>query len=135
MIGARASGAPVAGFPVRGPLEVLGPDGCGTGDGQTRPVGAFALRIEDAITEALRGAPEDCVAYARRFSWGACDDQFMAALTSGPDPVRLPAAALGCTVEADDAHFHEADRLGKEHLRCAQQALPDPTVLPHAQKE
>src|SRR3546814_12870304 len=79
MIEALASGAPVAGFPVRGPLDVLGPDGCGTGDGQTRPVGAVALRIEDAITEALRCAPEDCVAYARRFSWDACVDQLMAA--------------------------------------------------------
>src|SRR3546814_14924198 len=66
---------------------------CGTGDGRTRPVGAVALRIEDAITEALRCAPEDCVAYARRLSWAACVDQFMAALTkariaSGRERVR-----------------------------------------------
>ena len=93
MIEALASGAPVAGFPVRGPLDVVGPGGCGTGDGQSRPVGAVALRIEDAIAEALRCEPEDCVAYARQFSWDACVDQFIAALTSGPEPVRWPAAA------------------------------------------
>ena len=92
MIEALASGLPVAGFPVPGPLDVVGADGRGTQAGWSRPVGAVASRIEDAIAAALACDKADCAAYARYFDWDACVDQFLDALAEGITPA-LPKAA------------------------------------------
>lgn len=91
MIEALASGSPVAGFPVPGPLDVVGPEGRGSRAGWNRPVGAVAERIEDAIGAALACDPADCAAYARHFDWDACVDQFLHAVEGIAPP--LPQAA------------------------------------------
>jgi glycosyltransferase involved in cell wall biosynthesis len=93
MIEALASGLPVAGFPVRGPLDVIGPEGRGVQPGWNRPVGAVAPRLEDAIERALKHRADDCMAYARHFTWDASVDQFLAALTGGIERRHLPVAA------------------------------------------
>lgn len=72
MIEALACGTPVAAFPVSGPLDVL--------DARS---GAMAERLEDAIAAALRLDRDDCLARARRFSWQASAEQFLAALVPG----------------------------------------------------
>lgn len=77
MIEALASGLPVAAFPVRGPLDVLGADGCGKNGA---PVGALDADLGRAIARALRLSRADCVAEAERFSWRRCTDQFVAGL-------------------------------------------------------
>jgi glycosyltransferase involved in cell wall biosynthesis len=80
MIEALACGTPVAAFPVTGPLDVLEPMS-----------GAMAERLEDAIAAALRLDRADCLAHARRFSWQASAEQFLAALVP-VDGAAAPAA-------------------------------------------
>ncbi len=87
MIEALASGVPVAGFPVAGPLDVVGADGRGTVAGWTAPVGAVDTDLARAIGRALTAARADCAAYARHFRWEVCVDQFVAGLSEIEGPV------------------------------------------------
>lgn len=80
MIEALASGVPVAGYPVRGPLDVIGADGRGTRPGWEKPVGSVSAQLESAIAAALQCDRNDCARYACYFSWDACVDQFVSAL-------------------------------------------------------
>jgi glycosyltransferase involved in cell wall biosynthesis len=72
MIEALACGTPVAAFPVHGPLDIIG-------DAQAR-VGAMDEDLASAIRKALTARPADCAKEGRRYSWGACTDQFVAGL-------------------------------------------------------
>jgi glycosyltransferase involved in cell wall biosynthesis len=69
MIEALACGTPVAAYRVSGPIDVL-----------DAASGAMSERLEDAIAEALLLDRAGCAASARRFSWQASADQFLAAL-------------------------------------------------------
>lgn len=80
MIEALASGTPVAGYPVAGPLDIIGADGCGVVPGFGARIGAVDEDMGKALQLALAARPDDCVAYARQFSWEACLDQFLSAL-------------------------------------------------------
>ncbi len=86
MIEALASGVPVAGYPVPGPLDVIGADGRGTISGWKKAVGSVDENLERAIAAALACDGANCVAYACHFSWDACVDQFLDALTGCTDP-------------------------------------------------
>lgn len=89
MIEALAAGTPVAGYPVPGPLDVIGGEGLGV-HGGTAPVGAVDDDLVSAIRRALAADRAACAAYARHFSWDASTAQFLAALT--PDlPARIAA--------------------------------------------
>ncbi len=89
MIEALASGVPVAGFPVAGPLDVVGASGSGTIAGWSAPVGAVDTDLGGAIREALTARRDDCASYARHFRWEACVDQFIAALAEVEEPDEL----------------------------------------------
>ncbi len=89
MIEALASGVPVAGFPVAGPLDVVGANGCGTVAGWRAPVGAVDADLATAIRGALTADRADCAAYAAHFRWEACVDQFVAGLADIEEPVAL----------------------------------------------
>jgi len=78
VIEALASGVPVAAFPVPGPLDILGEDGCGQGG---MAIGALDADLSAAIRRALRCRRDACVAEARRYGWEACTDQFLAGLS------------------------------------------------------
>lgn len=80
MIEALASGTPVAGYPVQGPLDVIGPEGCGVVPGWNRRVGGVGADLGRAIADALTADRADCVAYASHFSWGSAIEQFVGAL-------------------------------------------------------
>ena len=82
MIEALASGVPVAGFPVAGPLDIIGAEGRGTVEGFDARIGAVSEDLGGAIAEALTAASEDCVAYARHFSWDASYQQFLSAIAA-----------------------------------------------------
>jgi glycosyltransferase involved in cell wall biosynthesis len=83
MIEALACGTPVAAYPVSGPVDVI-----------DERCGALAERLEDAIARALLLDRRICAASARRFSWQASADQFLAALVpTGPGAQILPKAA------------------------------------------
>ena len=76
MLEALASGVPVAAYPVPGPLDVIGDADCG----------ALDEDLGRAVTRALAIAPERCRAYAGRFSWRRCAEQFLGYL----QPTKLP---------------------------------------------
>jgi glycosyltransferase involved in cell wall biosynthesis len=90
MVEALASGVPVAGFPVAGPLDIVGLSGRGPEAHLDQRVGVLDEDLESAMTGALacnRGAAAD---YGRSFSWARCTDQFEDALNCA----RLPEGAL-----------------------------------------
>ncbi|MTJ82870.1 MAG: glycosyltransferase family 1 protein [Telmatospirillum sp.] len=71
LLEALASGVPVAAFPVAGPRDVLAdafPD---------RPVGILDEDLASAARRARALSPDDCRAYAERFSWDRVVSQFL----------------------------------------------------------
>ena len=70
MLEALACGVPVAAFPVRGPLDVLGDS----------PAGALDEDLAAACRRALAIPAETCVAHAQRWSWQAAGDAFLSQL-------------------------------------------------------
>jgi glycosyltransferase involved in cell wall biosynthesis len=81
MIEALASGVPVAGFPVRGPIDIIGTDGIGMFGGIAR-IGALDVDLEVAIRHALTADRVACVAEGRRYGWDRCTNQFLSGLAS-----------------------------------------------------
>lgn len=77
-IEALASGLPVAAYPVRGPLDILGPDGRGAG--LHGSIGALDEDLDQAIRAALAGDRRACVAEAQRYDWNRCTEQFIQGL-------------------------------------------------------
>ena len=70
---ALACGVPVAGYPVRGPLEIL--------DGAPKGCGALNEDLKQACLDALdHRDPEACREHAQNFSWEAATKQFVANL-------------------------------------------------------
>ncbi len=69
---AMACGVPVAAYPVTGPKDIIG----------EAPVGATDEDLSLAIRQALSMRPEDCIAYARTFSWELATQDFLANLVS-----------------------------------------------------
>jgi glycosyltransferase involved in cell wall biosynthesis len=80
MIEALASGVPVAGYPVPGPLDIVGANGCGPLDELEEPVGAVNEDIAQAIAQALLCDRQAAAEYGQQFDWDRCADQFVAAL-------------------------------------------------------
>lgn len=79
IIEALASGTPVAGYPVPGPLDILGADALGT-QGPPVRIGGVDDDLATAMRAALTARRADCAAYGARFSWERSCDQFLAAL-------------------------------------------------------
>ena len=91
MLEALASGVPVAGYPVQGPLDIIGPDGCGPDGKLVSQVGSLKPELAQAIEEALSLNSADAAAYGAQFCWDACADQFEAGVVHASDK-RLLAA-------------------------------------------
>lgn len=76
MLEALASGVPVAGYPVPGPLDVLGDRACRKSRCPKNAVGC----LDDSLGEAIHGAlslnRSQCRPFALKFSWEACARQF-----------------------------------------------------------
>lgn len=87
MIEALASGTPVAAFPVAGPLDVVGRDGCGAMYRGARPVGCLDDNLSAAIVGALRVDRADAAAFGQYFDWDQCTTQFVDALQSVAGPM------------------------------------------------
>jgi len=68
MLEALASGVPVAGYPVPGPIDVIG---------EHREVGAVNEDLKVAIEQALHCDPKACREYAMQFSWQSRVNQFL----------------------------------------------------------
>jgi len=80
MIEALACGTPVAGFPVQGPLDIVGATGRGPETTLVQPVGALHDDLVVAIRGALRVERAAAADYGRSFQWERCTDQFEAGL-------------------------------------------------------
>ena len=78
---ALASGVPVAAYPVRGPLDIVGADGCGLNGGTLR-VGALDEDLSRAIVVALTADRAACRAEATRYDWSRCTQAFVAGLAT-----------------------------------------------------
>ena len=89
IIESLACGTPVAGFPVPGPLDILGADGLGV-EGGTARVGGVAEDLSQAMALALAADRAAAAAYGALFSWDRACDQFLAALAE----VDVPLGAL-----------------------------------------
>lgn len=92
-IEALACGLPVAAFPVRGPIDIVGRDGLGVHGGD-RSIGALDKDLGRAISRALHADRPACVAEAGRYDWEACTDAFergLVAIAGGQ--TRRPQAA------------------------------------------
>jgi glycosyltransferase involved in cell wall biosynthesis len=74
MVEALASGVPVAGYPVPGPLDVV----------TTPKVGALNEDLRTACLAAVTCDPADCRAHAETFTWARCAAQFRNALRPIP---------------------------------------------------
>jgi glycosyltransferase involved in cell wall biosynthesis len=80
MIEALACGVPVAGYPVPGPLDIIGPHGCGPNDDLELPVGAVDDSLSDAIARALACDRIAAGDYGSGFTWDNAASQFLDAL-------------------------------------------------------
>lgn len=85
IIEALASGTPVAGYPVPGPLDILGETGCGLPAG--RRIGGVDADLSAAMLAALTADRADAAAYGAQFSWERSCDQFLAALAEVDVPL------------------------------------------------
>ncbi|MBB6124863.1 glycosyltransferase [Sphingobium subterraneum] len=86
MIEALACGIPVAGFPVPGPLDVIGAAGHGPEDRLNEAVGALDDDLAQAIGRALGLRKRAAAPYGRSFDWERCTDQFVAGLEHALQP-------------------------------------------------
>lgn len=93
MVEALACGVPVAGYPVQGPIDIVGPVGRGGMNELLGTVGAVDEDLDDAIARALTANRADCARYGAEFSWDAATDQFVDALSGALEGAREPVAA------------------------------------------
>ncbi|MCT2400268.1 glycosyltransferase family 4 protein [Novosphingobium mangrovi (ex Huang et al. 2023)] len=82
VIEALACGTPVAAYPVTGPIDILGRDGCGVDTRVPFPGGAVDEDLEQAIAAALRIERGDAAALGGLYSWRRATDQFLRAIAS-----------------------------------------------------
>lgn len=90
MIEAMACGTPVAGFPVPGPLDVIGPRGCGGDDYLPEAVGGVHDDLGRAICNAAAANRHAVAHYGASFDWDRATDEFVRILeTVAGDATRL----------------------------------------------
>jgi glycosyltransferase involved in cell wall biosynthesis len=78
-IEALACGLPVAGYPVAGPIDILGSEGRGM-HGGGKPIGALDEDLARAVACALRASRKAAAVEAQFYSWEACTMQFLSGL-------------------------------------------------------
>jgi glycosyltransferase involved in cell wall biosynthesis len=82
VVEALSSGVPVAAYPVQGPIDILGPNGRGTGKEMPATVGVCDDDLEHAVLKALTLDRSAAAVFGQRFSWERATDQFVAAITA-----------------------------------------------------
>jgi glycosyltransferase involved in cell wall biosynthesis len=78
-IEAMACGLPVAGYPVAGPIDIVGIDGRGMHGGK-KPIGALDEDLGRAVERALGANRAAAAREALNYSWEACTSRFLAGL-------------------------------------------------------
>ena len=80
MIEALACGVPVAGYPVPGPLDIIGAEGRGVKCELDIAIGAVKDCLPEAIERALSADRDRAAAHGARFTWDRAADQFLDAM-------------------------------------------------------
>jgi glycosyltransferase involved in cell wall biosynthesis len=80
MIEALACGLPVAGYPIAGPLDIIGEAGRGPFGQLSNSIGALDVVLSRAITRALTVRRNAAADYGAQFTWDNATDQFLDAL-------------------------------------------------------
>ena len=93
MIEALACGVPVAGFPVQGPLDIVGEHGRGPTDALAAPIGALHDDLGRAICAAEATDRSQVAAYGASFDWQVSTDQFVHVLEEAMHMTRVPGHA------------------------------------------
>lgn len=78
IIEAMATGTPVAAFPAHGPIDIIPGSGAGVID----------ENLTTAIVEAMKLDRKAVRAYAEKFSWRACAEEFIRNLEPYPEPAK-----------------------------------------------
>jgi glycosyltransferase involved in cell wall biosynthesis len=81
MLEALATGVPVAGYPVQGPLDIIGAEGRGPQGTLDRAIGCLKHDLAEAIHGALSLDRADAAHYGAQFCWDACTNQFVNGIT------------------------------------------------------
>ncbi len=89
IIESLACGTPVAGYPVAGPLDILGEDGCAGGAGR---IGGVDADLATAMRQALTASRGAAAMRGRAFGWDRSCDQFLTALAEVDVPMHGLAA-------------------------------------------
>jgi glycosyltransferase involved in cell wall biosynthesis len=89
IIESLACGTPVAGYPVPGPLDILGETGR---DAAGVCIGGVDADLGTAMARALTAERAACAAHGAGFSWEASCDQFLSALAELDAPIEDIAA-------------------------------------------
>jgi glycosyltransferase involved in cell wall biosynthesis len=77
MLEALATGVPVAGYPVQGPLDIIGPEGRGTHGTLDDAIGCLKPNLAEAIKGALLLSRTHAAEYGAQFCWNICTNQFV----------------------------------------------------------
>ena len=93
MIEALACGLPVAGFPVPGPLDIVGNAGSGAMGQLPEPVGALNHDLSRAIWDASAADRRLVADYGASFDWHRATDQFIQILEDVASAPAAPASA------------------------------------------
>ncbi|MDG6777090.1 glycosyltransferase family 1 protein [Thiomicrorhabdus sp. zzn3] len=83
MLEALAAGTPIAAYPTTGPIDILTPQ-----------TGVMADDLQEAIHQALTLDHSACRDYALQFSWQACAETFVAALSPFPETLEIETKPL-----------------------------------------
>lgn len=78
---ALACGLPVAAYPVRGPIDILGADGRGVHGGRRR-IGGVDKYLAAAVQRALTADRVACASEAGHYSWDQCTERFLEGLAT-----------------------------------------------------
>jgi glycosyltransferase involved in cell wall biosynthesis len=81
MLEALATGVPVAGYPVQGPLDIIGTEGRGPHSTLDRAIGCLKPDLAEAINAALSLDRADAAHYGAQFCWDTCTNQFVNGIT------------------------------------------------------
>jgi len=90
MIEALACGVPVAAYPVPGPIDIVGPSGCGPDNALPTPVGALDEDLEQAIARALHCDRPGAAGHGASYSWDNATDQFVGAISDALARRKMP---------------------------------------------
>jgi glycosyltransferase involved in cell wall biosynthesis len=91
MLEALACGVPVAGYPVQGPLDIIGAEGRGAHGTLNQAIGCLKTDLAEAIKGALSLSRTHAAEYGAQFCWNICTDQFVNGVTKASNSEALAA--------------------------------------------